>query len=101
MDIIDELTDRERRKRNIIVYNLSESSPNNKADSDAFAVLCSSVYNSSLLLLNLCVWERKILTNIDHYYYPCKRKKINLSYFLALSFYIVMTFTRMYFKLQT
>ena len=51
MDIIDELADRERRKRNIIFCNLPESSPNNKGDSDAFAVLCSSVYNSSLITI--------------------------------------------------
>jgi len=48
MSIIDELADRDRRKRNIIVYNLPESSgSSNKSDSDAFAALCSSVYNSS------------------------------------------------------
>ena len=47
-----------------------------------------------LKLPNLCIWERKFLKNIDYCYHPYKRKKINLSYFLAPSFYVVVTFTR-------
>ena len=45
MDIIDELPVCDKRKRNIIVYNLPE--PSGKSNSDAFAALCSSVYSSS------------------------------------------------------
>ena len=45
MDIIQKLADRDKRKRNIIVYNLPESS--GKSDSDTFAAQCPSVYNSS------------------------------------------------------
>ena len=45
LSILDELTDCDRRKRNIIAYNLPESSPNSKGDSEAFAALCSCVYN--------------------------------------------------------
>jgi len=37
MGIIDELADHDRRKKNLIVYNLPESAPNNQSDSDAFA----------------------------------------------------------------
>ena len=45
MDIIDKPADRDKRKRKIIVYNLSECS--GYSDSDTFATQCSSVYNSS------------------------------------------------------
>ena len=45
MNIIDELADREKRKRNIIVYNLPE--PSSESDSDVFSTLCSSVYGCS------------------------------------------------------
>ena len=44
MDIIDELSDRDKRKKNMIVYNLPES----KSDSDAFADLYSSVYSCTV-----------------------------------------------------
>ena len=61
MSIIDELADRDRRKKNIIVYNLpepasndkSDSAQNNQSDSDAFSALCSSVYNSSFTITKL------------------------------------------------
>jgi len=43
LDIIDELANHERRKR-IIIYDLRTWVL--KGDSDAFTVLCSSVYNS-------------------------------------------------------
>ena len=45
LSILDELADRDRRKKNIIAYNLPESAPNSKGDSEAFAALCSSVCN--------------------------------------------------------
>ena len=41
MDIIDKQSDHDKRKKNIIVYNL----PENKSDSDAFADLYFSVYS--------------------------------------------------------
>jgi len=40
MRIVDELSDRDRRKKNVIVYNLPESAQNSKSDSDAFSALC-------------------------------------------------------------
>ena len=40
MRIVDELSDRDRRKKNVIVYNLPEPAQNNKSDSDAFSALC-------------------------------------------------------------
>ena len=46
IDIIDELSDRDKRKKNIIVCNLPES----KSDNDAFADLCSSVYSYSFAI---------------------------------------------------
>jgi len=45
LSILDELADRNRRKKNIIVYNLPESAPSSKGDSEAFTALCSCVYN--------------------------------------------------------
>ena len=53
MRIVDELSDRDRRKKNVIVYNLPEPAQNNKSDSDAFSALCSSVYNSSFTITKL------------------------------------------------
>ena len=47
MSILDELADHDRRKKNIVVYNLPEPAPNDKGDSDAFAAMCSSVYSCS------------------------------------------------------
>ena len=44
LSIIDELADRDRRKKNMIVYNLPEPAPN-KSDSDSFTAMCSSVFN--------------------------------------------------------
>ena len=46
LSIIDELADRDRRKKNMIVYNLPEPAPN-KSDSDSFTAMCSSVFNGS------------------------------------------------------
>ena len=44
VDLVDELADRESRKCNLIVYNLSESStPNAEADKSLFTRLCSSL----------------------------------------------------------
>jgi len=51
MGIIDELADPDRRKKNLIVYILLKSAPNNQSDSDAFAALCSSVYKSSFTIV--------------------------------------------------
>ena len=44
LSIIDELADHDRRKKNMIVYNLPEPAPN-KSDSDSFTAMCSSVFN--------------------------------------------------------
>ena len=47
MSIINELADHDRRKRNITVYNLRESSGSpNKSDSVTFAAMLSSVFDS-------------------------------------------------------
>ena len=53
MRIVDELADRDKRKKNVIVYNLPESAQNSKSDSDTFSALCSSVYNCSFTITKL------------------------------------------------
>jgi len=60
MGIIDELADRDRRKKNLIVYNLSELAPNNQSDSDAFAALCFSVYKSSFTIAKSLLLGKKL-----------------------------------------
>ena len=61
LSIIDELADRDRRKKNIIVYNLPESAPNGKSDGDAFATLCSSVYNCACTITKSVRLGKKIV----------------------------------------
>ena len=56
MDIIDELSDHDKRKKNLIVYNLPES----KSDRDAFADLCSSVYSCSFVITRSVRLGKKI-----------------------------------------
>ena len=43
LDICDEMTDRERRKYKLVVYNFSEC-VNRKADIKAFKDLCNTVF---------------------------------------------------------
>lgn len=67
MSIVDELADREKRKKNLIVYNLPESAQNSKSDSDTFTAMCSSVFNCSFAITKFLRWERKCPTNTG----PC------------------------------
>jgi len=53
MRIVDELSDRDKGKKNVIVYNLPESAQNSKSDSDSFSALCSSVYNCLFTITKL------------------------------------------------
>ena len=50
MGIIDELADRDRRKKNLIIYNLPEPTSKNQSDSDLFTALCSSVFNRTVTI---------------------------------------------------
>ena len=43
LDIVDEMADRDRRKHNIVVYNLTESN-DRKTDIETFKVLSSDVF---------------------------------------------------------
>jgi len=63
MDIIDEMADRDRRKNNIVVYNFAELADRN-ADMESFKALSNTVFK-----LHLHVdWDRRSLTNIDHFF---------------------------------
>ena len=44
---MDELADREKRKKNVIVYNLPEAS-DHEADKCCFLDLCKKVYNADI-----------------------------------------------------
>ena len=66
MDTINELSDHDKRKRNMIVYNLPES----KNNSDAFVGLCSSVYSCSFAIARSVRLGKKI---------PDKHKPLLLS----------------------
>ena len=87
MDIIDEIADHDKRKRNIIVYNLPE--PFGKSDSDAFAAhvpQCTVIHFQSQ---DRHVWERKLI-NIDHYCHPCLKKKTCLNFFPDLIYKVAV-----------
>ena len=47
--IIDELADRDRRKKNIIIYNLPEAT-DHAADKVSFLALCKTVFNLDVLV---------------------------------------------------
>ena len=47
LSIVDELADREKRKKNVIVYNLPEAS-DHEADKCSFLDLCKKVYNADI-----------------------------------------------------
>jgi len=49
-DIVDEMSDRERRKQNMVVYNFPECA-DRKADIGAFQTLCTAVFK---LDINIC-----------------------------------------------
>jgi len=99
MSIIDELADRDRRKRNVIVYNLPESSgSSNKSDLQPCVHPCIIPH---LLLPNQYAWERKPLISIDLYCYVFRKKKINLNFCPDLFCYSVVSPIRMYTWLQT
>ena len=52
--IIDELADREKRRKNVIVCNFPEASYR-KADSGSFLNMCKEVYNSGISVNKVCV----------------------------------------------
>ena len=49
LDIVDEMTDRERRKLNLVVYNFSEKSER-KADIEVFQALSSDVFKLTVTI---------------------------------------------------
>ena len=51
LNIIDELADREKRRKNVIVYNFPEAS-DRKADIGSFLNMCEEVYNSDISVNN-------------------------------------------------
>ena len=71
LSILDELADRDRRKKNILVHNLPEPAPNSKGDSEAFAALCSSVYNCAACTVTKSVHLGKELANKPWPLLPC------------------------------
>ena len=77
MSIIDEIADCDRRKKNIIVYNLPEPASNDKSDSDAFAAMCSSVYRCSYTITKSVHLGKKYQINIGHCYWAWKKKTTN------------------------
>ena len=60
-NIVDELADRDRRKKNVIIYNLPEPAPDDGGDSDTFATMCSSVYNCSCAITKSVRLGKKVI----------------------------------------
>ena len=56
--IIDELTDRDRRKKNIIIYNLPEAT-DHAAVKVSFLALCKTVFNLDVLVTRVSYTFRK------------------------------------------
>lgn len=72
LSIADELADRERRKRNVIIYNFPEA-PDREADKASFISLCKSVYKcefdiNKIMRLGKKVTDktRPLLLCLDH-----------------------------------
>ena len=59
LSIADELADRERRKKNIIVYNFPEAS-DRQLDKDSFIDLCKSVHNFNISITKIIRLGKKV-----------------------------------------
>ena len=61
-NVVDELAKRDRRKCNIVVHNLPESTslgPDNKADIDSFCDLCKSAFEMDpAILKSTCLGQK-------------------------------------------
>ena len=66
LTILDELADRERRSKNLIVYNLAESSES-QSDQTKLQELCSSVFKLDITLTKTVRLGRKTILNQDHF----------------------------------
>ena len=60
LNIADELADRERRRKNVIVYNLPEA-VDRKTDADAFIALCRSVYSVDISITKILRLGKKLV----------------------------------------
>ena len=84
VDLVDELADRESRKCNLIVYNLSESStPNAEADKSLFTRLCSSL-SLQVHITAVTRLGKRSLVKPDHYAFAWIMKRLNEEYSLGL-----------------
>lgn len=58
---VGEIADRERRKNNLIVYNLKETSPFNRvAEMDAFTNLCRSAFSLDVKITKVLQLGKKL-----------------------------------------
>ena len=65
LEICDEMSDRERRKYNIVVYNFSECA-NHKADIKAFKALCNTVFKFDASICKAIRLGQRMQINTDH-----------------------------------
>ena len=66
LTILDELADRERRHKNLIVYNLAESSES-QSDQSKLQEMCSSVFKVDIALTKTVHLGQKMVLNQDHF----------------------------------
>ena len=96
LTIIDELSDRERRKRNVIVYYLLESAASIKNESDAFAHMCSSIIACTYTISKSVRLGKKVPNNTDPCCYAWRTNRIKLCYSLTPTSYAIMSLIRMF-----
>ena len=86
LTILDELADRERRHKNLIVYNLAESSES-LSDQSKLQELCSSVFKVDMTLTKtVCLVQKRVL-NQDHFYLVLMMYLSETGYYLYLESY--------------